>query len=56
MKVCILTGGGDAPGLNAVIRGFTKRACQLGLEAYGSEDGFEGLALFSVHGRMIAKP
>lgn len=43
MKVCILTGGGDAPGLNAVIRGFTKRACQLGLEAYGSEDGFEGL-------------
>lgn len=43
MKVCILTGGGDAPGLNAVIRGFVKRAVQLGIEVYGSEDGFEGL-------------
>ncbi len=43
MKVIILTGGGDAPGLNAVIRGFVKRACQLGIEVYGSEDGFEGL-------------
>jgi ATP-dependent phosphofructokinase / diphosphate-dependent phosphofructokinase len=43
MKVVILTGGGDAPGLNAVIRGFVKRASQLGVEVYGSEDGFEGL-------------
>jgi ATP-dependent phosphofructokinase / diphosphate-dependent phosphofructokinase len=43
MKVCILTGGGDAPGLNAVIRGFVKRAAQLDIEVYGSEDGFEGL-------------
>jgi ATP-dependent phosphofructokinase / diphosphate-dependent phosphofructokinase len=43
MKVCILTGGGDAPGLNAVIRGFVKRATQLGIEVWGSEDGFEGL-------------
>lgn len=43
MKVCILTGGGDAPGLNAVIRGFVKRAMQHGIEVYGSEDGFEGL-------------
>lgn len=43
MKVVILTGGGDAPGLNAVIRGFVKRAHQLGIEVLGSEDGFEGL-------------
>jgi len=43
MRVCILTGGGDAPGLNAVIRGFVKRAAQLGIEVFGSEDGFEGL-------------
>jgi 6-phosphofructokinase 1 len=42
-KVCVLTGGGDAPGLNAVLRGFVKRAEQLGMEAWGSEDGFEGL-------------
>jgi ATP-dependent phosphofructokinase / diphosphate-dependent phosphofructokinase len=43
LRVCLLTGGGDAPGLNAVIRGFVRRAVQLGLEVYGSEDGFEGL-------------
>jgi 6-phosphofructokinase 1 len=43
MKVCILTGGGDAPGLNAVLRGFVKRARQLGIDVWGSRDGFEGL-------------
>ncbi|MBL8716166.1 MAG: ATP-dependent 6-phosphofructokinase [Myxococcales bacterium] len=43
MKVCVLTGGGDAPGLNAVLRGFAKRASQLGIEAWGSPNGFEGL-------------
>ncbi|MDH5672455.1 MAG: 6-phosphofructokinase [Myxococcales bacterium] len=42
-RVCLLTGGGDAPGLNAVIRAFVKTAEQLGIEVYGSEDGFEGL-------------
>ena len=43
MRACILTGGGDAPGLNAVLRGFVKHGAQLGLEVFGSEDGFEGL-------------
>ena len=43
MRVCILTGGGDAPGLNAVLRGFVKRAHQLDVEVYGSENGFDGL-------------
>jgi ATP-dependent phosphofructokinase / diphosphate-dependent phosphofructokinase len=42
-RACILTGGGDAPGLNAVLRGFVHRATQLGIEVFGSEDGFEGL-------------
>ena len=42
-RVCILTGGGDAPGLNAVTRGVVKRAHQLGIDIWGSEDGFEGL-------------
>jgi phosphofructokinase-like protein len=42
-RVCILTGGGDAPGLNAVLRAFVKTGLGLGLEIYGSEDGFEGL-------------
>ncbi|MGB8224177.1 MAG: ATP-dependent 6-phosphofructokinase [Polyangiales bacterium] len=42
-RVLILTGGGDAPGLNAVLRAFVKTATDLGLEVYGSEDGFAGL-------------
>jgi 6-phosphofructokinase 1 len=29
-KVLIGTGGGDCPGLNAVIRGFVKKAYQVG--------------------------
>ena len=42
-RVLILTGGGDAPGLNAVLRSFVKTATGLGLQVYGSEDGFSGL-------------
>ena len=42
-KVLIVTGGGDAPGLNAVIRAFVKTATELDLQVYGSEDGFAGL-------------
>jgi len=40
----ILTGGGDAPGLNAVIRAVVKTAtCEYGMRVIGIEDGFEGL-------------
>jgi len=42
-RVCILTGGGDAPGLNAVIRAFVKTCEAIGIEVFGSEDGFDGL-------------
>jgi 6-phosphofructokinase 1 len=42
-RVLILTGGGDAPGLNAVLRAFVKTATDLDLQVYGSEDGFAGL-------------
>lgn len=42
-RVLILTGGGDAPGLNAVLRAFVKTSIDLGLEVFGSEDGFAGL-------------
>jgi phosphofructokinase-like protein len=43
-KVGILTGGGDCPGLNAVIRAVSKSLIgQYGLEVMGIEDGFEGL-------------
>ncbi len=42
-RALILTGGGDAPGLNAVLRAFVKHAAACDLEVLGSEDGFEGL-------------
>lgn len=42
-RVLILTGGEDAPGLNAVLRAFVQTATDLDLEVYGSEDGFAGL-------------
>ncbi len=43
-RIGILTGGGDCPGLNAVIRVVTKAAItQLGIEVMGIEDGFLGL-------------
>ena len=43
-KIGIVTGGGDAPGLNAVIRAVVKTAvCEHGMKVIGIEDGFEGL-------------
>src|SRR5215210_1526318 len=40
----ILTGGGDAPGLNAVIRAAVKTAVgEYGMRVVGIEDSFEGL-------------
>lgn len=42
-RIGILTGGGDCPGLNAVIRGVAKPAHDHGLQVLGILDGFEGL-------------
>lgn len=42
-RIGVLTGGGDAPGLNAVIRAVVKSACNAGLEVIGLEDSFDGL-------------
>jgi 6-phosphofructokinase 1 len=39
----VLTGGGDAPGLNAVIRAVVKAAVNSGIEVLGLEDSFDGL-------------
>lgn len=43
-KIGILTGGGDCPGLNAVIRGVVKTSLHLGYEVLGFLRGYEGLA------------
>ena len=43
-NIGVLTGGGDAPGLNAVIRAVVKTATRVyGWNVLGIEDGFEGL-------------
>ncbi len=42
-RVAISTGGGDAPGLNAVIRAATLSGIKRGWEMYGIRDGFHGL-------------
>src|SRR6188474_498882 len=42
-KIGVLTGGGDAPGLNAVIRAVVKSAYNAGVEVIGLEDSFDGL-------------
>jgi 6-phosphofructokinase 1 len=49
-RIGILTGGGDCPGLNAVIRAIVKPAIlKLGLEVVGVEDGFLGLIRNRMH-------
>ena len=43
-RVSILTGGGDCPGLNAVIRGFVRASTNIyGWKVLGIMDGFDGL-------------
>lgn len=42
-RIGVLTGGGDAPGLNAVIRAVVKSAFNAGIEVLGIEDSFDGL-------------
>jgi len=42
-KIVINTGGGDAPGLNAVIRAIVLSAINRGWEVYGSRFGYRGL-------------
>jgi len=48
-SIAVLTGGGDCPGLNAVIRAVVKTAItKYGLDVWGIEDGYLGL----IDGRM----
>ncbi len=42
-RIGILTGGGDCPGLNAVIRAVVRTLVEGGCEVIGIQFGFEGL-------------
>ncbi len=43
MRVGVLTGGGDCPGLNAVIRAVARRSLDRGDEVVGVREGWRGL-------------
>jgi 6-phosphofructokinase 1 len=51
-RIGVLTGGGDAPGLNAVIRAVVKTASNAGIEVIGIEDSFDGL-IEPGHSRLL---
>src|SRR6266700_5826794 len=52
-QIGILTGGGDAPGLNAVIRAVVRTAIgEFGMKCVGIEDSFEGI-LGDAHSRKL---
>jgi 6-phosphofructokinase len=42
-RIGILTGGGDVPGLNAVIKSVTYRSSENDIEVFGFRRGWEGL-------------
>src|SRR6478752_10409734 len=42
-RIGVLTGGGDAPGLNPAIKGLVYRGAELGLEVVGLYDGWRSL-------------
>lgn len=51
-KIGVLTGGGDCPGLNAVIRAVVRRADEYGYEVMGLREGWRGLMHPPLHERL----
>ncbi|MCL2373115.1 MAG: 6-phosphofructokinase [Defluviitaleaceae bacterium] len=43
LRIGILTSGGDAPGMNAVIRAVVRAATHFGIRVYGIKTGYDGL-------------
>jgi phosphofructokinase-like protein len=56
MKIAINTGGGDAPGLNAVIRAVVGSAAHRGYEVWGIESGYRGLIESKPGGLRLLTP
>src|SRR3972149_1679122 len=42
-KIAVLTSGGDAPGMNACLRGVVRAALNRGWKVYGVRDAYRGL-------------
>src|ERR1017187_7725663 len=51
LRVCLITGGGDAPGLNAAVRAFVHTASRRSVLVHASHFGFKGLI-----GREVLAP
>lgn len=51
-QIAIITGGGDAPGLNAVIKGIVVKAKFLGYDILGFKLGWKGLMEDSAYGKL----
>src|SRR5512139_1455629 len=51
-RIGILTGGGDVPGLNSVIKGVVYRGHELGFEVTGIRRGWEGLTQVNLEDPM----
>src|SRR5262245_37269065 len=54
-RLGVLTGGGDAPGLNAVIRAVVKSAANCRCEVLGLEDSFDGLIRPDRNRRLVPR-
>ncbi|MBI3666268.1 MAG: 6-phosphofructokinase [Acidobacteria bacterium] len=54
-RIGILTGGGDVPGLNSVIKGVVYRGGELGFEVLGIRKGWEGLTHVDLAGGQQEK-
>jgi 6-phosphofructokinase 1 len=54
-RIGVLTGGGDAPGLNAVIRAVVKSGANANCEIIGLEDSFDGLIEPNRWRRLVPK-
>ena len=50
-RIGILTGGGDVPGLNSVIKGVVYRGSDIGYEVVGFRRGWEGLTHLNLSDR-----
>lgn len=55
MRIGVLTGGGDVPGLNSVIKSVVYRSTELGYEVLGIRRGWEGLTHLRAGGEIDAE-
>jgi len=48
-RIAVFTSGGDAPGMNAAIRGVVRTAMNFGIKVYGINRGYEGMIDGDIH-------